>query len=321
MAEADDEARWFEQQIHPDDRARALSSLQEALAMKERWSTELRFARADGSFSHVLIRGLVVTDWRGEPVRVIGAIFDITERLRMQHQLEQHRRIESLGRVATTVAHEFNNVLMGIVPFAERMSRERVSDADQARMLGFITGSIARGRRLTAQILTFSTPPAPQPILTALDEWLHELMPELRALAPDGIDLRVDTRGASPAVLIDPPQMQQVLSNLVLNARDAMSRGGTITISAKTRGDTVFLTVSDEGTGMSPATAEQIFEPLFTTKRGGTGLGLAVAQQIIARHHGSIHVASELGKGTTFTIVLPLADADADAATRTGTHE
>jgi signal transduction histidine kinase len=208
---------------------------------------------------------------------------------------------------------------MGIVPFAERMSREGVRDADHARMLGFIKGSVARGRRLTEQILTFSKPAAPEPILTALDEWLHDLLPELRALAADGIDVRVDTRGASPAVLIDPPQMQQVLSNLVLNARDAMSRGGTITIAAKTRGDTAFLMVSDEGTGMSPATAERIFEPLFTTKRRGTGLGLAVAQQIIAQHHGSIHVTSELGKGTTFTIVLPLAHAD--AATRTGTDE
>jgi signal transduction histidine kinase len=304
-AEAEVDASWFEQRIHLDDRGGAMLSMQEAGARKERWSAELRFERADESFSHVLIHALAVRDLRGEPVRLIGSIFDITERLQLQHQLEQLRRIESLGRVAATVAHEFNNVLMGVLPIAERMTRGSMSDETNGRMSALIMQSVARGRRLTDQILSFSKPFAPEPVLIALDQWLDDLTPELRALAGKDIEVNVVTGVFSPIVSIDAPQMQQVLSNLVVNAGQAMSRGGTIIIATEAKGDTAVLSVTDDGTGMSPETAEQIFEPLFTTKRCGTGLGLAVAQQIVARHHGSIQVTSQLGKGTTFEIVLP----------------
>ncbi|HEX6639621.1 MAG TPA: ATP-binding protein [Thermoanaerobaculia bacterium] len=311
LPQPDVEASWFERRIHPADRAEALASLQEAAARKERWSAEFRFARADDTFSHVLLRGLVVRDAQGAPVRLIGAIFDITERL----QLEQFRRIESLGRVAATVAHEFNNVLMGMLPVAHRMARGPLPEEMNTRMAGLIMHSVSRGRRLTEQILSFSKPAEPEPIPIALDEWLHDLAPELRALAGNAT---VDIRASSFLVSIDPPQMQQVLSNLVVNASHAMPAGGTITIATDAGDDNVSLTVTDEGTGMSPETLEQIFEPLFTTKRSGTGLGLAVAQQIIARHHGTIRVSSKVGKGTTFEIVLPLAEARVNL--RTGTR-
>jgi signal transduction histidine kinase len=299
------DASWFEGCIHPEDRAGAMSSLQEAMARKERWSSEFRFARGDDTFSHVIIRGLVVRDARGEPVRLIGAIFDITERLQLQHQLEQLRRIESLGRVAATVAHEFNNVLMGVLPVAQLMARGPLSETLNARMSDLIMHSVSRGRRLTEQILSFSKPVDPAPVLIALDEWLKALTPELRTLAGKSVEVNVEARASSLVVSIDPPQMQQVLSNLVVNAGHAMPKGGTLTITADCEGDTVTLTVADQGTGMSPETLDQIFEPLFTTKRNGTGLGLAVAQQIVARHLGTIQVTSKLGKGTTFKIILP----------------
>jgi signal transduction histidine kinase len=118
----------------------------------------------------------------------------------------------------------------------------------------------------------------------------------------------------SLAVVIDPPQMQQVLSNLVVNARDAMPQGGTIRISAQASGDMVSLRVRDEGLGMPPDVANRIFEPLFTTKRSGTGLGLAVAQQIVTQHRGTIEVISEVGQGTTMQICLPLSRVEAHAA-------
>lgn len=305
--QADVHSTWFEQRIHPEDRAAAMESLQEAIARKGRWSAELRFARADETFRHVILRGMVITDARGEPVRLIGALFDLTERLQLQRQLEQHRRIESLGRVAATVAHEFNNVLMGLLPFADRMAQGRLPDDVYPKMAALLLHSVSRGRRLTEQILSFSKPAEPEPVPIALDEWLRDLTPELRALAGKGITVDVRPPEASLIASIDPPQMQQVLSNLVVNASHAMPQGGTITIAAEAGGDTICLTVTDQGTGMSPETLEQIFEPLFTTKRSGTGLGLAVAQQIVARHHGSIQATSKLGIGTTFEIVLPRA--------------
>jgi sigma-B regulation protein RsbU (phosphoserine phosphatase) len=315
LAHTDVEARWFEQRIHPGDRAEAMTCFREAVARKDRWSAEFRFARADGSFSPVLVRGMVVTDARGEPVRLIGAMFDMTERLQLERQLEQHRRIESLGRVAATVAHEFNNVLMGLLPCADQMARGGLSADAYTRMASLLLHSVSRGRSLTDQILSFSKPAEPEPVRVALDEWLYDVLPDLRALAGHRATVAVETPASTLAVSIDPLQMQQVLSNLVVNAGHAMPKGGTITIAAEADGDTVSLAVTDEGTGMSAETMDHIFEPLFTTKRTGTGLGLAVAQQIVMRHRGSIQVTSTPGKGSTFTIVLPLSHGSGGAGT------
>jgi len=310
------DAAWFEDHVHPDDRAGVWLSFYETVARKERWTAAFRFARANGTYSHVLARGMVVNDLSGEPARVIGAVLDVTERLELEYQLEQVRRIESLGRVAATVAHEFNNVLMGILPLARVMSRAPGKEAEIMRMASLITDSIARGRRLTEQILTFSKPVDPDMTPVALDEWLDEIDGEVRALAGKGVDVNLRV-APSLVVSIDPPQMQQVLSNLVINARHAMPEGGTITIAAEAEGDSVSLSVIDEGTGMPPEIVDRIFDPLFTTKRSGTGLGLAVAQQIVARHHGSIRVRSTLGKGATFQVLLPLSREESRSLTGT----
>ncbi len=312
--EKDGDANWFEQRVHPDDLPGVLSSFQEALAQKQRWTAEFRFARADRTYSNVLVRGIVVTDSQGEPVRVIGAILDITQRLQLEHQLEAVRRVESLGRVAATVAHEFNNVLMGILPLAEVIQRGAGEDPAMVRRASLIIDSIGRGRRLTEQILRFSQPSEPAAVLIGVGEWLQGLMPELHALAGKRAIVEMTAPDPSLAVVIDPPQMQQVLSNLVVNARDAMPQGGTIRISAQASGDMVSLRVRDEGLGMPPDVANRIFEPLFTTKRSGTGLGLAVAQQIVTQHRGTIEVISEVGQGTTMQICLPLSRVEAHAA-------
>jgi phosphoserine phosphatase RsbU/P len=300
------DASWFERRIHPGDRPGVMSSFDDAVASKERWTADLRFARADGSYSNVLVRGMVVRDANGQPVSIIGAMIDITERLQLRLQLEQARRIESLGRVAATVAHEFSNVLMGILPFAE-LIRRRPDEGTIERSVPKIVESISRGRRLTEQILRFGKPAEPTLAPVDLGEWLEGFTPELRALAGDNVDVAVSLPRSSLSLLIDSQQMHQVLTNLVVNARDAMPAGGAISIGAEVRGETVTLMVEDNGTGMPPLVMEQIFEPLFTTKRRGTGLGLAVAQQVVALHGGSIHVTSALGQGTTFRIELPLA--------------
>ncbi|HEV7765904.1 MAG TPA: ATP-binding protein [Thermoanaerobaculia bacterium] len=309
---------WFEKRIHPDDRRDVVASFQEAVAHRERWTAEFRFARADESYTNVLSRGMVVTDLRGEPVRMIGAVLDITERLHLENQLEQVRRIESLGRVAATVAHEFNNVLMGILPVAEVMARTPDGGPAIQRMAGLINDSIMRGRRLTEQILNFSKPVEPALIPTPLDSWLTDNLSEMRSLAGKRIEINLN---APPGLVvsIDAPQMQQVLSNLIVNARQAMPEGGKITIGVEPDAETAALSITDDGTGMPLEIVERIFEPLFTTKRSGTGLGLAVAQQIVARHNGTIRVLSKEGKGTTFQILLPLSRVEAMSWTGTKT--
>lgn len=305
--EVDAPAEWFLDRIHPDDRAVAKASFDEPRAHGERWQCEYRLARADGNYRSVIFRGMLIRDAEGNATRVIGAMLDVTEPLQLQEQLEQARRIESLGRVAATVAHEFSNVLMALLPLAEVLQRapnERTVDQAAVR----IRDAVARGRRLTEQILRFSKPAEPALITVDLGRWLERFTPEVRSVADEKIAVDVDAGEDPLPVAIDSAQMQQVLLNLVVNARDAMPAGGTIRVTTEATDRTVALTVEDEGTGIPAEILNKIFEPLYTTKRSGTGLGLAVAQQIVVRHGGSIDATSVVGKGTTFRILLPRAE-------------
>ncbi|HYC62340.1 MAG TPA: ATP-binding protein [Thermoanaerobaculia bacterium] len=306
-AEIDAPATWFLERIHPEDRAAAQASFEEAIAKRERWYCEYRLARADGTYRSVIVRGMTMRDGEGRATRVIGAMLDVTERLQMREQLEQARRIESLGRVAATVAHEFNNVLMTILPFTEilqRSSDPRVLEQSARR----ISDAVARGRRLTDQILRFSKPAEPAFVMLDLGQWLERLIPELRSVVNGKVAVEVNAEDVRLPVLIDSAQMQQVLLNLMVNARDAMPHGGTIRVSTAAADRSAVLAVADDGTGIPADILEQIFEPLYTTKRSGTGLGLAVAQQIVVRHRGSIDATSVVGEGTSFRILLPFAE-------------
>jgi signal transduction histidine kinase len=301
---------WFEERIHPGDRERVRASLLAALPSAERWATEFRFARADDTYSDVFVRALVMRNDRGEATRVIGAMLDVSERLSLEAQLQQVRRVESLGRVAATIAHEFNNVLMGIQPIAEIM-RRRAKDEESEHLAKQILSSVSRGQRVTTQILRFASPAEPALHPVKLRDWLEQAAPELKALAGPAIDFRLQVDDGDACVSMDAGQMQQVLANLVVNARDSMPKGGTLTIRTAREAGTVLLCVIDSGTGIPLGVLEQIFEPLFTTKRNGTGLGLAVAQQVVARHGGSLNVSSTAGEGTTFRILLPETSIDA----------
>jgi len=298
-------AEWFKGRIHPDDREEVMASFRAAVEGKDRWHAEFRFARADDSYTNVVARGVVVRDNAGRPMRVIGAIIDITEQLQLQQQLEQARRVESLGRVAATVAHEFNNVLMCLTPVVEVMRRvPTAQNIDQAATR--ISEAVARGRRITEQILRFGRPAESILSIVDLAEWIDQLVPELVGFVGPTVSLTTNIRTAPLLVAIDSDQMRQVVSNLLVNARDAMPQGGTIRIQGDVEGRHASLTIADDGCGMPPDVAHRIFEPLYTTKRAGTGLGLAVAQQIIVQHKGSIDVTSAPGEGTAFRILLPL---------------
>jgi PAS domain S-box-containing protein len=240
---------------------------------------------------------------------------DITAQHRLERQLEQAYRVSGLGRVAATIAHEFNNVLMGIQPFAE-VIRRRTDDEKILRAATQIATSVTRGKRVTEEILRFTQPAEPSLQSVLLGEWLGNLLPELKSLAGRNVEIAMHRPDRPTAIRTDPEQLQQVLANLVLNARDAISEDGRIVISVYDEESSglgpsleglVLLEISDNGSGMKPEILEHIFDPLFTTKRTGTGLGLAVAQQIIRRQGGSISAESTPGKGTTFHIVLPSA--------------
>ncbi|HXG59505.1 MAG TPA: ATP-binding protein [Thermoanaerobaculia bacterium] len=249
------------------------------------------------------------------PSAITRAIAEVEERRRRkeaeealrqrERDLERARRVESLGRVAATIAHEFNNIMMGIQPFAEVIRRQS-KDEKVLKAVEQIVASIARGRRVTQEILRFTKPTEPMLTEVVLEEWVRTMLPELRGLVGPKVQLDFEPASEPLTVRIDPVQMQQVLTNLVINAKDAMPDGGTIKVAVGQDAAYALLSVSDTGSGIPEHLLQTIFDPLFTTKRHGTGLGLAVTQQIVTVHGGTIDVWSAEGKGTTFTMRLPL---------------
>ncbi|MDP9190996.1 MAG: ATP-binding protein [Acidobacteriota bacterium] len=283
-----------------------------------------RHSKKDGSeIEAEIARSSIV--FRGKAAGLVLAM-DVTQKRRMeaeretmQRQLEQAHRISSLGHLAATMAHEFNNVLMGIQPFVEVISRDASSIPSVEKAVGRIGSSIQRGKRVTGEILSFTrqTRVIRKPIV--MQEWLGGLEAEARAILGPAIDLRIDA-AHELVVAGDAPHLQQVFLNLLTNARDAMGGTGMLALSIQRgSGSGVFsfgaianveayahCTVTDLGAGISDEALKHIFEPLFTTKHSGTGLGLALTQRIVEQHDGRIFIESERGRGTTVHVFLPL---------------
>lgn len=305
-------ASWTDN-IHPDDAERVTHGMERAIERRDReWSDEYRYRRADGSYVQIVDRGILVLDGSGDAVRMIGAMTDVTERRVLESQLEQMKRVSGLGRLAASMAHEFNNVLMGIQPFTEVIRRltpeqQKIQDAT-----GRILQSIQRGRKVTEEILRFTR--RIDPVIAEIDvrEWLRDFRHEAEALCHGHLEVSITDPGPGLMMRGDVAQLNQVLANLVINARDASPRGAALTIETDVVGnlpddddDFVHIRVRDQGSGIDRATLDHIFDPLFTTKRGGTGLGLAVSHQMITKHGGRIYAESTVGIGSTFHLLLP----------------
>jgi PAS domain S-box-containing protein len=271
------------------------------------------FVRGDGSLVPVNYSAAPILD-DGVLVGGVVTFTDLTERRKLETKLEQATRVSSLGRLAATVAHEFNNVLMGIAPFVDVIRRSSSPQKVQAA-LDHIGNSIKRGQRITGDILRFAQPAEPARTRIDVARWLEALAAEAHSILDRRHTIRVT---AEPlAIEGDSGQLHQVMMNLIFNARDAMPSGGTIDIAARRTqtdgGAAVHISVRDTGIGMPEEILDRIFEPLFTTKKNGTGLGLPVAHQVVQRHGGDISAESEPALGTTFHIVLPLASPDETA--------
>jgi signal transduction histidine kinase len=234
---------------------------------------------------------------------------------RLESRLLQAERVSSLGRLAASVAHEFNNVLMGIQPFVDLLARRAGSDPAVKLAAPRIADAVARGKRITQEILRFTRIAEPSRVPLNVLEWLRGFESEVKQLAGPAVTVTME---ADPALtmLADPHQLRQVFANLVVNAHHAMPNGGRLDIRAVAdithadhSIDAVHFTISDTGLGMAEETLRYIFEPLFTTKKlGGTGLGLAVASQIVQQHEGQIYAESVPEQGTTFHILIPAAE-------------
>lgn len=231
------------------------------------------------------------------------------ERDRLHAQLVHAQRMEAVGTLSAGLAHDMNNILASIVSFAE-LARDDLDTpgADPREELALIIAQATRGAELTRALLAFSRRGQYRKQPLVLGDLVRELRSMLARTLPKSIRLEVAIPDEPIYVAGDPTQLVQVLVNLAVNASDAMSGSGTLSISAGTDGDVAQLEVTDTGAGMDEATLERIFEPFFTTKeRGkGTGLGLSTVWGIVTGHDGTLAVRSAVGKGTTFTIRLPL---------------
>ena len=301
---------WLDN-VHPDDVDRVKASFDKAVASFQRWREEYRFRRADGTYAIVIDRGQFARDRSGRAYRAVGAMVDVTGQRELQSRLERVQRVASLGQLAANMAHEFNNVLMGIQPFVEVISRATPDLSKVQSAAARITQSVNRGKKVTGEILLFTRDIEPVRRPLNVREWLLGFQPEASALAGDICQVEIRPPAEDVEISADAAQLNQVLINLLINGRDASSRGGRLIIAAKTvAGENgaplVEISVQDFGVGMDSALLTQIFEPLFTTKKNGTGLGLSISQQVVMKHGGTMSVESEMGTGTTFFIRLPL---------------
>ncbi|MFQ5742322.1 MAG: ATP-binding protein, partial [Acidobacteriota bacterium] len=264
--------------------------------------------------------------WTYHPVQHLRTVHlygrDTTERTVLERRLQQTQKMESLGQLAGGIAHDFNNLLLVINGSAE-LARGAILDQKAARRdVERILNASRQAAKLTRQLLAFSRKQPLEQKVIDLDATVSEIDEMLQRLIGDEVELVTTSRAASARVLADPGQLEQVLMNLVLNARDAMPAGGTVRIETENvildegfeegngvmkPGPYALLKVSDTGYGMDEATRQRIFEPFFTTKTEGqgTGLGLASVYGIVKQHDGYIWVESEVGRGTTFSVYLP----------------
>jgi PAS domain S-box-containing protein len=322
---------WFDQFVPPYLRAAAQDDY-ETMLLRGAGHTE-RFeepvATRSGGERTILWHLIVLTDDHGEFAGTLRSGEDITERKQLEHQLRHANKLEAVGQLAGGVAHDFNNLLSAILGYGGMLHMNMREDDPLRHDVDQILAAAERAAYVTKSLLAFSRKQIINPRPQDINEIIARGEKLLRRLIGEDIEVRTRLAPGGVVVFADSVQIEQVLMNLATNARDAMPRGGVLTLETgritadadfarihelKRPGSYAVVTVSDTGSGMSPETLGKVFEPFFTTKEvgKGTGLGLANAYGSILQHNGSIQVTSEPGRGTTFRIYLPAVQTAAD---------
>ena len=314
---------WL-QRIHPLEKDAVINSFDQVLKGKhDHWEATYRFQQADGSYIHVMDRGVVFRDRELQPARMIGGLTDISERIRLEEHLQQSQRIESIGKLTGGLAHDFNNLLTVIVGNVELLQHQIGMDSDLAHMTESISSAALRGAELTQRLLAFARRQALEPAAVNLNRLLLQMEGMLKRTLGRNIDVRiVGSRGLHNA-LVDASQLESAILNLCINSRDAMPTGGQIVLETMNAtlvsqspgfveevvpGDYVVIKVTDNGSGIAPEQMRHVFEPFFTTKdRGkGTGLGLSTVYGFVRQSNGHVTISSRLGVGTEIAMYFPV---------------
>jgi two-component system cell cycle sensor histidine kinase/response regulator CckA len=316
----------FVERVHPEDRESLLATFGKAMKSGGDFVTENRAIWPDGTVRWLRGSGRIHVGKQGEPLRAVGISLDVTDRRSLEAQYHQAQKMEAIGRLAGGVAHDFNNLLTVILGYCEMLLSDLDPDDVRQQDIAAIQKAGLSAAGLTRQLLAFSRKEIIEPTLLDLNVVMAEMRPLIVRLIGENVKVVLRQEPELAVVKADRGHMEQIVMNLAVNARDAMPQGGTLTIKtdnveldedyAKMHfgvkpGFYAALTVSDTGTGMTPEVQGRLFEPFFTTKElgKGTGLGLATVHGIVARSGGSISVYSEIGRGTTFKVYLPRADA------------
>ena len=319
-----DPANWINR-INADDRDKVLAVEENFQKHRDLFQTEYRMHARDGRILWFRDEAVTLPTADGQPFLMQGVLYDITERKRLEDQLRHSQKMEAVGLLAGGVAHDFNNLLMLIQGHNERLRLSLAPDAPALKESRGIENAVTRASSLTGRLLAFSRKQVLQPKILDLNEVLTDVAKMLDRLIEKNIALRFAPAPELWHVKADPGQMEHLIMNLVVNARDAMPQGGELLIETRNAeitnshprigdgvrpGRYVTLVVRDTGIGMDRDTQARMFEPFFTTKAPGkgTGLGLAIVYGVVKQIGGWTHVESKPGNGTSFEIYLPRAE-------------
>ena len=337
--EAISTVRQWTSRVHPDDRIRLKGLRRDLLDGRiSHIAMEYRFRKQDDEYTLLGVNGYRIGGDTPGSQRVIGFVKDVSEkvraeeeRLRLEAQLKQAEKMQAVGHLAGGIAHDFNNILGAILGYGELAQNRAKGDSDMSRYLDTIMGAGNRAKALVSQILSYSRAEGSERVPVIVTPVAQEVVGLLQGSLPLAIEVKFVDECSDAAVMGDPTRLHQLLMNLSTNAVHAMSQGGVIelrleceTIYAPRKvrtgevaaGEYVKISVKDSGHGIAPEVIDRIFEPFFTTKPAGrgTGLGLALVHSVVSEHKGFIDVASELGRGTTFTVWIPRTHAEEGAA-------
>lgn len=320
-------------EIHPEDREKVREIFRRTVETGKGERAEYRFMLQDGSVRYIESMGNVINGDDGRPYRVVIVSRDVTERKMLESQLRQAQKMEAMGHLAGGVAHDFNNIITSLAAYADFIARSPAAAGQISEDAAEIKKVCERAAGLSRQLLAFSRKQRLSPKVMDLNGIAGGVQKMLSRLIGANIDLVIERHTSPVPALVDPGQIEQVLMNLAVNARDAMPSGGKLNVkvfpceytdyllgSDILPGKYAVISVSDTGTGIPPEVKARIFEPFFTTKSpgSGTGLGLSTAYGIVRQSGGYISVDSEPGKGSVFSVYLPLSERDPENAASTG---
>ena len=309
-------------QIHGEDRKRLFDSEGVPASAAEPFEDRYRMATADGSWRHWVDKAAPAEISNGKVVRWIGACVDITERKNLEAQLYQAQKMEAVGQLTGGLAHDFNNLIQVILGYSDLVLWDASLSAAQRKNLEQIRKASQKASGMTRQLLAFSRKQVIRPMYLALNDLVADMLKMVQRLVSEKVSVDWKPYESLGTIYADPGQIDQIILNLCVNARDAMNNRGILSISTMnidldeafcsanpwaSPGQFVALAVEDTGTGMDSTTMGSIFQPFFTTKEAGkgTGLGLSTVYGIVKQHNGFIHVMSKPGCGSAFRIFFP----------------